>query len=97
MLKHALRIGFAFLIAAATLGGCSDAKNTITCADVCSRYKDCFDSDYDVSSCTDKCQSRAGSDDDKESQLNQCDSCIDDKSCTAAAFSCATECVGIVP
>ena len=97
MLKTMVRVGFAFVIAAASLGGCSDAKNTITCAEVCNRYQDCFNEDYDVSSCTDKCKSRAGNDDDKQSQLNQCEACIDDKSCTAAAFSCATECVGIVP
>jgi hypothetical protein len=97
MLKSLIQAGIVLVIAASALGGCSDAKNTITCSDVCNRYQDCFDEDYDVSSCVDRCKSRAGSDDDKQSQLNQCDACIDDKSCTAAAFSCATECVSIVP
>ncbi|MGC4095249.1 MAG: hypothetical protein QM756_46470 [Polyangiaceae bacterium] len=97
MLKVLLRIGLGLVVASSALGGCSDVKNTITCSEVCNRYKGCFDSSYDVSACTDRCKTRAGSDSDKQSQLDQCDACIEDKSCASATFSCATECVSIVP
>lgn len=87
---------FAFVGAA-----CSDATdpivNRITCGDVCGRYKDCFDEDYDVESCTDRCENDATADEEKEEQLESCSACIDDESCTAAVFECTTECAAFVP
>jgi hypothetical protein len=80
--------------------GCSAAdevKDEIDCQQVCKRYSECFNSDYDVDACQDKCENNAGSDDDKRAKLRSCDDCIDDKSCTDATFNCATECAGIVP
>ena len=81
--------------------GCSDTvdeiTNSVDCHTVCKRYADCFNSDYDVDGCSDKCESRAGSDDDKQRALRACDACIDDRSCTSATFNCADDCVGIVP
>jgi hypothetical protein len=81
--------------------GCSEAvdevTNTVNCHDVCERYQSCFDSDFDVSGCTDKCEDEADADADREERLERCDSCIDDRSCTSATFNCADECVGIVP
>jgi hypothetical protein len=87
----------ALAIALVSAVGCSDAENVISCHDVCSRYKDCFDDDYDVSSCTNRCQADASDSDSRQSRLNSCNSCIDDKSCAGAAFGCATQCSGIVP
>ena len=78
--------------------GCSDTvdeiSNSIDCHQVCQRYADCFKSDYDVDGCTDRCESDANADEDRESRLGMCDACIDDKSCSEATFSCADECVG---
>jgi hypothetical protein len=79
--------------------GCEAAdkiENKITCSSVCNRYKDCFDSDYNVDSCVDSCESEANASEDKDRKLEQCDACIDGQSCTAAAFGCATECGGII-
>ncbi len=76
--------------------GCSDAKNVITCADVCNRYKDCFNKDYDVSSCTNSCQADAGKSSNAQQRLDDCDACIGEKSCVSAAFNCATECAGVI-
>lgn len=95
-------------IALVTLGGvaaagCGDddpidaIKNEITCNDVCQRYSDCFDDDYDVSGCTDRCENKATPDEEKEAQLEKCDACIDDKSCASAVFSCTTDCASFVP
>jgi hypothetical protein len=79
---------------------CDDAsdaiENTITCADVCERYRDCLDDDYDVSACTDRCEADASSDEDKEARLEECDECIEDRSCTGAVFACAAECAGVI-
>jgi hypothetical protein len=85
----------------AALGGCSDTVDEITnkidCHSVCKRYADCFNSDYDVSGCSDRCENSADSDDDRQRKLRTCDDCIDDRSCTAATFACADDCIGIVP
>jgi hypothetical protein len=86
----------------ATVVGCSgdaadEVTNRITCNDVCQRYSDCFDDDYDVDGCTDRCEDKATPDEEKEAQLEKCDACIDDKSCTSAVFGCTTECASFVP
>jgi hypothetical protein len=72
--------------------GCGDAEQAFDCQSVCSKYSDCFDKNYDVSSCRDRCRNKVSRD-----KADSCESCISDKSCAPAAFSCATECAGIVP
>jgi hypothetical protein len=77
--------------------GCSEAKAAFDCQEVCSRYQSCFDSNYDVSACRNRCRDNAKNDSSFESKASTCAACIDDKSCTSAAFNCATDCAGIVP
>lgn len=87
------------LVVSLAIGGCGEAdkiQNKITCASVCNRYKDCFDSNYDVGKCTDNCEAEANTNNDKDRRLEECDSCIDGQSCTGAAFNCATQCAGII-
>jgi len=83
----------------ATIGcdATDEITNTITCADVCQRYSDCFDEDYDVDACTDRCENSATPDEEREAELEECDACIDDESCTSALFECTTECAQFVP
>jgi len=96
-----LGLGFSLVLAVAGAVGCSstvdEVTNTVDCHTVCKRYADCFNADYDVDGCTDKCENRAGTNDDRQRQLKACDACIDDRSCTSATFNCADDCVGIVP
>lgn len=95
-----LKLGFASLFAmtlafAATSPGCSDVENAYNCDQICDRYKDCFDDAYDASACQSECESKA-EDDGFAEKAADCESCIDDKSCSGS-FSCVDECVGIVP
>jgi len=95
-----LRLGFASLIAlvaafAATAPGCSTVENAYNCQQICDRYKDCFDASYDSGACQDRCKSKA-KDDGFANKASDCQSCIDDKSCTGS-FACIAECGGIVP
>ena len=80
--------------------GCSDTvdevKDQVDCHQVCNRYADCFDHDYDVDACEDKCESDADKGQARQDKLRACENCMDDKSC-AGSFVCADECVGIVP
>jgi len=100
MKKHS-KFGLGLALFLTAIVGCSDTvddiNNSIDCHGVCKRYADCFDSDYDVDGCTDKCENRADNDDDRQRQLRMCDDCIDERSCTSATFACADDCAGIVP
>jgi len=73
-----------------------NADEAIDCNSICDRYKDCFDKSYDTDKCADRCESRAD-DPDHQDQEERCSDCIDDASCGGAAFSCADDCIGIVP
>lgn len=80
--------------------GCNatdEIENRITCSDVCNRYKECFDDDYDVSACVNRCEDDATADEEKEQRLEVCEACIDDESCTSAVFECAADCAQFVP
>ncbi len=77
--------------------GCDSLSNAIDCNGICTRYKDCYDSNYDVDACENRCRDNAGKDSDYMSKADHCNECIGDRSCVAATFNCAAECVGIVP
>jgi len=86
------------LVAGVGCGETADeVTNSITCGEVCEQYSDCFDADYDVDGCIDRCENAATANEDRERRLEICDACIDDRSCTEATFSCTDDCVGIVP
>jgi hypothetical protein len=91
-------MGFVLFAAGITAGmsGCDEVDAAFDCQAVCSRYKDCFDSNYNVGQCRDKCRANADADDNKRRQADICEACIDDRSCTAATFNCSTECAGII-
>lgn len=97
-----IKLGLAWSIAlcavgALNMGGCNDVKNAYDCDQICNRYKECFDDTYDVDACTDKCRGHADNDTDYSNKAEDCQNCQDDASCAGAAFSCADECIGIVP
>lgn len=79
------------------LVGCDEAESAFDCHQVCSRYQTCVDDDYDVSACRDRCRTNADNDESYKDKADACEACIDDKSCAGGVFSCATECIGIVP
>ena len=68
---------------------------SMDCAEICDRYKECFDDNYDVDRCEDSCDSRAD-DPDHEDQEEACSNCIEGQSCTSS-FDCVDEFAGIVP
>lgn len=100
MIKTALRISafFAFGLAMGATGiGCGEADRTFDCQQVCNRYKECVDKDYDVGACRSRCGDNADDSASFEAKADACEDCLDNKSCTGAVFTCATECAGIVP
>jgi hypothetical protein len=67
------------------------------CHGICKRYQSCFDSDYDVSACADRCRDAAAKDSDYRRKAEKCAECIGDKACTKATFSCGFQCAAVVP
>ena len=95
-MRKPLSVLFLALASVSLFGfGCSaadDISNKFSCHDVCQSYSDCFDKTYDVDSCTSKCESEADNSDDKQKKLDDCHSCIDDKSCVADFATCSGTC-----
>jgi hypothetical protein len=75
-----------FAITAATvfaltqLFACEEVGNTVDCFRICDRYSECM-TDIDVTSCTDTCEDRADEDEAVETDLKQCEACVDNGSC----------------
>mgnify|MGYP000110485202 CR=1 FL=1 len=90
---RSISLAFAMILGlGAGLVSCGEADKVFDCQAVCSRYQTCFNKSYDVGACRDRCRDKVS-----QAKADACESCIDDKSCTAATFTCATECGGIVP
>jgi hypothetical protein len=96
-MKSVFAILGCFCLASVACDGTDEITNRITCGDVCERYAECFDEDYDVDGCVERCEDEATPDEEKEAELEECDACIDDESCTSAVFECTTECAEFVP
>jgi hypothetical protein len=76
---------------------CDTVDAAFDCSDVCGRYRDCYDSSYDVDSCESRCRTNAANDPSVQTAAATCDSCIGDKSCISATFNCSSSCGSIVP
>ena len=90
-----------FVIFAMSIGallyGCDSVDNAIDCRQICGRYASCWDTHYNVEACADRCRRDGEADRDYRRKSDICDACMDDRSCAAATFACASECAGIVP
>ena len=96
VLAAALMTGI--VVTATTLAnGCGTADEIFDCQSVCTRYRDCFKSDYDVDGCRQRCRNNSESNPSIRQDADQCSACIDDKSCASATFTCTAPCSSIVP
>ncbi len=86
----------AALFVGLAISGCG-VDAAVDCQGICSRYKTCFNSDYDVKACEERCRGNAGADTGYKAKADKCKACIDGHTCTAAAFSCGSDCLAIVP
>jgi hypothetical protein len=85
------------LIAIAALGsGCDAIDQALDCNDICSRYADCHDVDYDIDECASQCRDRADADRDYADAASACETCLDDRSCDGSSV-CVDECQGVLP
>jgi hypothetical protein len=96
-MKNTIRACFA--IVALTLSACDAAEDideSTDCEIICDTYADCVDSNYNTDACYDRCTMRADEMASRD-QEDECESCLEDLSCTEAAFECPVECAGLVP
>jgi hypothetical protein len=84
---------FSFFLGA---GGCDEFDESIDCATVCDRYRDCFDQTYDVGACEDRCENRADDIAGYENAVDACEDCIGVNSCLSQVFNCPV-CANVVP
>lgn len=85
------------VMTAAGSSSCRRAATVFDCQAVCSRYRECIDSKYDVGGCRQRCQQRAITDRAAERKADTCESCIKGHSCLGATFECGGQCLGVVP
>jgi hypothetical protein len=97
MFKLIFAYTFSLIAAIASTSACSSAEHAYDCNQICNRYKECFNSSYDTGACASKCRNHASDDKTFADHAESCQSCIEDRSCAGATFSCATECSDIVP
>lgn len=92
-----LGAALAGIIAFMGAGGCDSTQNAWNCSDLCNRYQDCFDQNYDVSACSSRCQNLANNNQIVDERANACQNCMNQNSCNmATTFNCP-DCAGIVP
>ena len=92
------RLGLLVLVLISS--GCAVVQRidtAIDCNGICDRYASCFDKKYDTSACAARCRSAGSSEADFRRKADLCNACISERSCVAATFACATECVSVVP
>ena len=99
MIRALTLFAAAFVAGASGLGasGCDSVDAAFDCASVCSKYRDCFDADYDTAACRDRCRANSADDMSVRSRADACEACINNMSCVGATFSCAQDCSAIVP
>jgi hypothetical protein len=96
------RLALSFLLSALAIVGlasssCDSIDTAFDCESVCSRYRDCYDSSYDVGACRESCRTRAANDPNVKGAADTCEACIDGMSCVPATFNCGSSCSNIVP
>jgi len=89
-------VALAAVVSFVGAGGCDETQNAFNCSDLCNRYRDCFDHNYNTSACSSRCQDLANNSQNFDERANSCQNCMNDNSCAAATFNCPV-CAGIVP
>jgi hypothetical protein len=85
------------LLGLSAAAGCNAIDRASDCSAICNRYKECFDSTYNNTTCATRCRDNAAASEAADNRVDICRDCINSRSCVASAFNCASECSGIVP
>ncbi|MDQ3034863.1 MAG: hypothetical protein M3Y87_20805 [Myxococcota bacterium] len=88
---------FSFALALGCSNPVDEIDEEVDCANVCDRYRDCYDASYDTGACRDRCGTMTDAASGDPHAADACDACLDDRSCIEATFTCTSECSGILP
>lgn len=86
---------FASLVVAAVVG-CNEIDRTFDCNQICDRWRDCVDDNYNTAACADRCEDNAANQAAFDQKADDCENCLDDRTC-GESIGCTADCVGIVP
>jgi len=91
-----MALGLVVFVGLSTSNGCDKTDEIFDCQSVCSRYRDCYQSDYNVDQCRDKCRTNSEKDPSVRAAADKCEACIGTKSCISATFNCTGDCATII-
>jgi hypothetical protein len=100
--KHPfLGIALAAVLAfVAGASGCDDNTDTLftgnNCDDACSRYAACYDTNFDVNACTDRCEASLDNNTFSAEVSDSCLDCIGDSACNTPTYTCSAACNAII-
>lgn len=86
MIKHVLGLMTVGAGLALLTPGCGDddpideVDQRVDCLEICDRYSECVE-EIDVTACTDACEERIDVEPGLEAQADQCEDCLDNRSC----------------
>jgi hypothetical protein len=97
MMKHVLVTATAALGLLSVHCGSDEFDAAKDCQQICSKYENCVDSDFDTSACADRCRDLSDGDADFTSKRDACESCIDtNEACAESGVQCAAECAPVI-
>lgn len=85
------------VVLAMLASGCRVFDSVADCHNICTRYRDCYDSNYGVMSCEERCRENATNDANYYKKVDNCSACIDNNKCATAVFTCGLDCSSVVP
>src|SRR6201995_5694445 len=83
-----------------TLAACGDDNpikhidRSTDCDNICKKYHDCLNDNTDVDDCSNRCTDMSS--DKEDEQIDKCNDCVNDKSCTNRTFDRTRECARII-
>ncbi len=97
MKNLASALGFGLLLSFGLVGCADEIDELFDCSQICNRYEECIDGDYDVDGCIDRCETNADEEEGFAERADNCETCLDGDDSCAESLPCADDCVGIVP
>jgi hypothetical protein len=93
-MKNAILASIIAAVSLFAVPACDEADEAFDCANVCDKYDECV-GDVDTDQCIDSCTDWADENENNADRLDDCEECVEDRSCVESAFGCVAECAFI--
>lgn len=81
-----------FLLLSAIACGASAAEGESDCRGICNAQKNCRDGSFDAAVCAENCNARSRDDEAFEEAVEECEECIEERTCAEVGTSCDAVC-----